>query len=448
MRKRRKSDDVIQRIHYKKSLKKRYKCRYNNVYYKKDKYDRLHDSKVIKNSLHVYRILQERSMNLEKHTSDVVNMPNVFSLEKNFDKSMIFIKELSDSLAQLESSHLYLDCAKCKETEIGALFLLKTVLQEYLDDFRYAVLHKKTRLFYSPQRIEIIPSRDQRVHNLFVSCEIYSGETLNNGKLEYLQQKSSGWQRGSSNRRRINENKKGAAVFALRDIISEGLGVQGLELTPKGIGHFDGILNEILGNAEDHSGMYRGSWYCFANFEENTSTRTGKINVAILNFGRSIYESFIYNEANSKLNNEIYSRFLKIQKKSREITEENIFTLSALQEGVSSLLYEDYSRGNGFTNLIESFFAIGDFKSKEHSANPRILIYSGKTGVKCDATFSLYSTKNGHTLSLNKENKLDLPPDSGYIWSHETHFPGTLITVKVYLNREHLKKKQNEKSKN
>ena len=135
------------------------------------------------------------------------------------------------------------------------------------------------------------------------------------------------------------------------------------ELTPDKLDDLCTVIGEILINAEEHSSTkYRFSIGYFK--EENIDGKHfGIFRLVILNFGQTIYEKFKNEDCPNKA---IVSKMKELSKSytkrnmffQRKFEEENLWTLYALQEGVTSISPKDYKRRNGSIRLIESFFNI------------------------------------------------------------------------------------------
>ncbi len=245
------------------------------------------------------------------------------------------------------------------------------------------------------------------------------------------------------------ENKKGLAVTSLREYINNGLKRYGFELNAQGRGYFDGLISEILNNAEDHSCFDK--WYAFANlYETRTSlsdiNRVGEINFAFLNFGYSIFDGF----ENSKIDNstiynemEELTNIIQSKKGGSRFTKENLFTLYALQDGNSRLKYIKESRGTGTMKFIKSFLSLGDYQDDSKGFRPRMLIFSGNTVLICDNMYQPFEIDGVNYLSLNRDNDMTLPPEESHLITLKSKFPGTLITGTIYLNNKNLISKMN-----
>src|SRR6185312_5197413 len=87
-----------------------------------------------------------------------------------------------------------------------------------------------------------------------------------------------------------------------------------------------------------------------------------EVQILIFNFGLTIAESLekanlpkqVQKEINAVITNHTQNKFFKIA--SKKFTRENALTLLSLQEGISSRMVYDKSRGHGITDFIEHCF--------------------------------------------------------------------------------------------
>jgi hypothetical protein len=216
----------------------------------------------------------------------------------------------------------------------------------------------------------------------------------------------------------------------------------------EGTNEFDGLISEILNNAEDHSPF--NIYYASGNFLKEVKSAenqplVGEVNISIMNFGYSIFDGF---EQTKQENKETYDIMNLLYEKVKSsigfsFTKENMFTLYALQDGISRLKFADGSRGTGTMKFINSFFSFGDYQDEAKEYYPSLTIFSGKTELICDNTFKPTSRNGMFLLSLNSEDDLGKPPKKSHLRSTKFPFPGTLLSIKLYLNREHIAKKIN-----
>jgi hypothetical protein len=163
--------------------------------------------------------------------------------------------------------------------------------------------------------------------------------------------------------------------------------------------------------------------------------------LSFLNFGYTIYEGFLETKIdNNNLYNQLKTGCDQIKTKTN-FSDENLFTLYALQDGVSRLKFKDESRGTGTMKFLNCFFEFGDYHDTVKKHSPSLSILSGKTELVCDNKYKPFEIKGEYFLSLNDDKDLTQPPSSKHLKNLDYSFPGTLLTVRVLLNNEHIRKK-------
>lgn len=96
--------------------------------------------------------------------------------------------------------------------------------------------------------------------------------------------------------------------------------------------------------------------------------------------------------------------------------------------------------GQGTADLIEFFQELGQTAGAE--AVPKMCVLSGHTIVQFDGRYCMQRVENElgvwRIIAFNKENSLDLPPDPESVRHLPSYFPGTLISMRFYLDPEYL----------
>lgn len=215
-------------------------------------------------------------------------------------------------------------------------------------------------------------------------------------------------------------------------------------LTPKKLNDLSTVVGEILINAEEHSSLHhRFSVGYFQDTTEN-GKHYGMLKLVILNFGSTIYEKFKDVE---NCPEEVASRMRRLSErytkrnlfKSREFEEETLWTLYALQQGVTSVVGK--RRGSGTIQFIRSFFNI---KGNQFSDNvSRMIIHSGNTQIVFDGTYGITEKIVGNNkfnmMTFNDSGNIEDMPDQKFVKFTDTYFPGTIITANILLNDDDIK---------
>ncbi|HEY5535441.1 MAG TPA: hypothetical protein VIL99_10985 [Ignavibacteria bacterium] len=161
-----------------------------------------------------------------------------------------------------------------------------------------------------------------------------------------------------------------------------------------------------------------------------------EITVLIYNFGKTIYESFGDDSLPEQMKSVILEIIENHAKKnffigSRQFTPENALTLLAVQEGISSRVKFDKTRGHGLIDFIEHCFNL--------STGTRVVLISGNTAVKFDNKYQVGKKwlfdRERRVIAMNEANDIYEKPDSSYVINLNINFPGVLIETTIPLKQ-------------
>ena len=100
--------------------------------------------------------------------------------------------------------------------------------------------------------------------------------------------------------------------------------------------------------------------------------------------------------------------------------------------------------------FLRAFFEIGDYENINANTKPLLSILSGTTKLLTDNLLKPYpkiiagDASNDFTdshyyfISLNPQMDMEKPPEESHLQTLRASFPGTLLSVKVFLNEQHL----------
>jgi|GEM_PF-723341 len=399
-----------------------------------------------------YKLLRDKGFLNDDLVKDKLMVPHKLSFIENFQETFEFTKSFISSIYDVNGD-LEVDFSRCSYVDIAPLLFICTMIQDY---FKFA----EKRLIALPgaahkyAEVKFLPSKTYEVNRILYSLRILPTiERQENDK--FLDVSTVGMIAEKKARRHFSENKKGPVCNKVRRYINNCVKKVGFMLSADGETAVDGWLSEVLNNAEDHSRI--DEWYVAGislhtrDFQEAISKQDGVIEVrlAIMNLGFSVYEGF---EESSEGNHRVYDAMANAYDKLTEglptdekqaYTRENIFTLYALQEGVSRIKYleDSESRGNGTMNFIRAFLELGDYEDSSLNRKPLMSLLSGKTMVLCDNTYKPYADGTVYKLSLNSENDLKKLPDPEYLRGLPGHFPGTILETRLFFNKNHFLQK-------
>ncbi|MDE6602926.1 MAG: hypothetical protein K2K90_12365 [Lachnospiraceae bacterium] len=136
---------------------------------------------------------------------------------------------------------------------------------------------------------------------------------------------------------------------------------------------------------------------------------------------------------------------------SEKWNEEMACTVFALQEGISRLRDKDIEgyegRGTGTVTLIETLNSIG---RRDDGQLPEMTIVSGRTYIKFDGQYNMcmetfqndlaFGNGKKRILAFNRGNDIYKPADSTAVLQMKENFPGTVISLRIYLDNRYIMK--------
>ena len=219
------------------------------------------------------------------------------------------------------------------------------------------------------------------------------------------------------------------------------------QLTIEGMAHLVCLLTEVIENVERHSGQEK--WWIGGYLRQSSDDASGECYVCIFNLGRTIHQSLSSLPPDSLLRSDIESLIDSHRSKgmfgSSAWTEETLWTLYALQEGVSCRNVGATTLGTngvGTVEMMEFFELLG---GSDGSRPSKMCILSGATHIVLDGTYRMAhkTTPDGQlrrVIAFNDENDLHRKPDKSCVRSLSKAFPGTAISIRFSLDRAYLKK--------
>lgn len=253
----------------------------------------------------------------------------------------------------------------------------------------------------------------------------------------------------------ISANKADETATKLTIYFNKCLKTQNLELNNEGKRVLGRMLGEVISNCEIHGGD-SSTWYTQGHYQIKEDNSYGEMQLLFLNLGETIYEGL----KNKSTSAETKQKLCYIMKKQKQYInsrwdEEMIYTVFALQEGISRLRdkringYE--GRGSGTVSMIEMFNDIGESQS---GLKPQMSIVSGNTQIvftdnykmkpvtfKNDAVFE---TGEKQIIAFNDKNDIYAPANPKNVIKMNQYFPGTVISLKFYLDSRYIISKKKE----
>lgn len=433
-----------------KKFKRKKKNFHGNVFLKEQKFKKKIDSiKIDKFQSELYEFLKRKKFVEDSNkVSNHIKIPKKFSLYENYNSTLKIIELFTSSISKLEFKELVIDFSNCIQVDQPALFLFQVIWKEFNEEIKklkYALIYKNDFT-----NINVISSKKSSVNKLLFVAGFIKQTNVKDEKLKPVN--TIGYFKGIKSQKNYTENRKSLIAGKLVGYINSCLKEIGFAFSEKGTNYFDGLISEILNNAEDHSPM--NTYYVTANFMREFDSmkikndEIGELNLSILNFGDSYYEGLIDTKSkNIEIMHQMEQLYNKVNIKENTVfNKENLFTLYALQDGMSRLKFEDESRGTGTMAFINSFFLLGDYENHFKNYYPSLKIFTGNTFLKCDNTFKPFEIDGVNFLSLNSNNDLSTKPENSHLINNDKYFPGTILHIKIYLNNNHILNKIDEEN--
>lgn len=366
-----------------------------------------------------------------------IDIPTNFSMYKNTENTIIFIKKLYGTLMRDDIKNVRFNYSNCKNLEFSASVIMDIII--------LAVNAYKSIQGINIRYVGNVPQKKKSKEILLAS-----------GLPHHLRAKS----KIKANKERIRcfelvrgkhdaNGKFGAKVATdLTVYFDECFRTQGMYLNFDGKIYLSRLLGEVLDNCEIHGGE-NATWYTQGHYYIYTSKEIGEMQLLFLSFGETIYEGL-----KKDVSEETKNRLEHMMKQQSHIqtevwNEETIYTVLALQDGISRLRDKNVKgceyRGTGTVSLIEQFYKIGKTKGTE---KPDMTIVSGHTFIKFDDRYKMKVEKFeddpifGNTvnriIAFNEKNDIYKPADSRNVQYLREFFPGTVISLKFYIDRKYI----------
>lgn len=220
----------------------------------------------------------------------------------------------------------------------------------------------------------------------------------------------------------------------------------GHELSEEGRDRLGELLAEVINNCEDHSP--RAEWWISGYLRQPKKTQYGDCHLTIFNLGPSLAQTLQQLPQTAYLRRGIDALIREHEKKrhfrSRYFNHELALARLALQPRISCMNTAPeavYDRGQGTVRMMEAFHRLGQVQGR--GDRPVMALVSGRSYFRFDSTYQLEGrlTQGGEyqaTIAFNPENSLRLPPDPKYARILPAPFPGTLISLRFFIDPDYL----------
>jgi len=352
----------------------------------------------------------------------IIEIPSIFSLITNPEESIQTLKKIFTAIQNEKVQELFLDYSKCEELGLCASSVTDIII---LNGIKYR------RIINKPlnTRGNVPKSKEAReifiISGLVKHLGISKIENKNTVRLDI-----------------IKNEVQGKMTDKIIQYYDKCLNTQNYQLTAQGKSKFAHMIGEVLDNVNQHAGEL-ATWYASGHFNIDKDRKDGKCRLVLFDFGDSIYEGL-----NREDTTEYTKKLLRDKTKehynifNKKWNEEPLWMLYVLQYNVSRKRVDvEDDRGKGTIKLINNFMHIG--KNMEGN-NPIMAILSGNGYILFDSTYTLkekmVNDKQIPIIAFNEENDLSKKPDSKYVKRIDENFPGTMISMEFYLDKEYIEK--------
>jgi hypothetical protein len=364
-------------------------------------------------------------------------VPEPFSLIENYKESSLFLKKLFNALYYESFNHIFIDYSKCNCIDVGASMCMDIILADFINYFDKSEKSKHS------VKIDGITPINYDKHNIKkVLFSIGAFRSIKGFKIDYDNIIDFPIIIGSKRDIDLPAQRE-IDITNTVDYIIQCLSKLNKKLSGLAETNFYKVIGEVIQNADEHSDTTKR--YSIGYFEKTDieNHTYGIFNLAILNFGNTIYETFKNPNCENidvvrqmkELSEKFTSKNFFLQS---EFEEETLWTLYALQDGVTRMPLWD--RGNGAIRFIESFFKLkGENGNDEIS---KMVITSGHTRIIFDGKYEIVSKPRGinnkmyKMMTFNESENIEDKPDPKYVKYEKNYFPGTLISVKIRIDFE------------
>lgn len=371
-----------------------------------------------------------------------IKIPANFSVTENPEESYETLQRIVSSLLIERYDSLILDYNECHNVELGTQVLQDIILKGYAEFQEWLRRRKKHLVPHFTSSFEAEHIFDESVSKMTFSVGSPVNLRIRENKYDDVEKSKLRIhdEKSYARLKRTKEEETELEITSLGEYVVNSLAKVNRELTDDEIEALYSVIGEALVNADDHSTTkYR---FSIGYFEKKKieGQEVGLFKLAILNLGRTIYQTFHDPDCANKKHVERMKQLSDKYTQSkwwlpRKFEEETLWTLYALQDGVTS---KKEKRGSGTISIIESFFNIKGNDDKDNLS--RMMIVSGSSCVKFDGSYKIQKKKdeNGKMMSVmtfNKSGNIEDKPDNTCVYSNESFFPGTLLSVSLLFDK-------------
>ena len=372
-----------------------------------------------------------------KFKSNIFEVPEPFSLIENYVETSRFLKRLFNSLYYQSFEHIFIDYKNCTYIDVGASMCMDIILADFIKYYKESVSAK-----HQIRVKEITPINFEKENIKEVLQSIGAFKTIKGFNVKFDNILAFPIIIGSKKDSNLPCQRE-VDITKTVDYIIECLAELNKTLTGPAETNLYKVIGEVIQNADEHSDTTNRYSIGYFHKSVNRNETYGVFNLAILNFGNTFYETF---KSPNCENTEVVEQMMELSKKyttrnlflSSEFEEETLWTLYALQDGVTRIA--DWDRGNGAIRFIENFYSLKGISDNDNVS--KMVITSGHTRIIFDGKYKIVERPRGKQnkifkmMTFNDEGNIEIKPDPNYVRFEKNYFPGTLISVKIRMDYE------------
>ncbi len=381
----------------------------------------------------------------------ILVVPKEFSIIYNPEESYEFLRQLLSVFYYQECDEISIDYKDCDRLDLLTQIVLDAILLDISQFLEVSSILGLGKLINVTQLSGHYQGKEQLKK---IINSVGSPVVLLNRKANYKNVLSYNLRclDGLQARNKVDAQQEYDATTLLQ-YVNRCLSRLNKSLSRDALRELGNIIGETIINAEEHSSLrFRYLVGYFEETEDQAGSHFGILNLAIFNFGQSIYEKFKnpiapINEKAKESMQALSSLFIKKGFLRRnDFTEETLWTLYALQGGVTSV--PNQKRGDGTIRFLDSFFRVKGDSAVDNESH--LYLLSGWTRIDFDGTYKpiVQKDKNGDVreiISFNESGSFEEKPDPSYVKSTDSYFPGTAIFAKLRIDDKDIIPSNEEK---
>lgn len=386
-----------------------------------------------------------KHMSYNRQVVQKIEIPEVFSISEDAESAIQLLRKTFTMCSDLKIKKIVFDHSNCKNLGLSASTIMDIIVLA-IDAYREKqgeVIEFEGNLPRNRKARDILLASGLPYH-LHAESEMHFDEK-HVERFETIKGTHS-----------VVANKADETATKLTLYFNKCLKTQNMELNDEGKRVLGRILGEVLSNCEIHGGN-SSTWFTQGHYQIVEDNSYGEMQLLFMNLGETIYEGLKSKNTSLETRQKLL-HIMKMQKKyiGSQWDEEMVYTVLALQEGISRLRTKEIGgyegRGSGTVSMIEMFHDIGKSQS---GLKPQMTIVSGSTQIRFSEQYMMqpvvfhqdevFGTGEKQIIAFNDKNDIYLPANPENVKKMKQYFPGTVISLKFYLDSRYIISRKKER---